>query len=246
MHWRQLMLLTAVALLAACGSDNEGASAASTSSLFDGNALTGWVGSAGAFRAEGGAIIAGSQERGLTQNFYLCTDEEYSDFDLSVSVKLIHENLTGNSGISFRANESRYAMWVASYQADIGYVAPDVVARATSTTPADMVSPFSLWGSLKDEGREDNSRYPEPSWWPGVLLKWPERGLIDEIVKPHDWNTVEVAAHGPEIEIRVNGVTTIEFVEDLDVPTAGSICLEAHYGAPYEAHFKDINIRELD
>ena len=73
-----------------------------------------------------------------------------------------------------------------------------------------------------------------------------ERELIHEIVKPYDWNEVQVLAIGNEIEIKINGISTIKFTEDADVTSKGSICLQAHQGDPYEVHYKDINIRKLD
>lgn len=89
------------------------------------------------------------------------------------------------------------------------------------------------------------SRYPNPDWYPAVLLKWPERDLIHDIVKPYDWNQIQVIARGKQIEIKVNGITTVNFTEDMNVPAKGSICLQAHSGDPYEVHFKDIRIRKL-
>ena len=74
-------------------------------SLFDGKTFEGWEGNTDYFRVEDGSIVGGSLEKGLEESFYLCTTEEYSDFELSVNVKLVHKNLTGNSGISFRANK---------------------------------------------------------------------------------------------------------------------------------------------
>jgi hypothetical protein len=214
--------------------------------LFDGKTLRGWECAEDVFRVENGCIVGGSLEKGLEESYYLCTTEEYSDFELSLSVKLIHKNLSGNSGISFRAKRVPGSNMVASYQADIGYIDPSVVVRASDCKPADMKSPFSLWGSIIDECREDISRYPDPDWYPGVLLKWPERDLIDEIVKPYDWNKVTVKAHGKEIEIKINGITTVKFTENLDVPGTGFIGLQAHSGEPCEVHFKDITIREID
>ena len=82
--------------------------------------------------------------------------------------------------------------------------------------------------------------------WPAVILKMPERELIHEIAKPNDWNEIKVIAHGNEIEIKVNGITTVQYTEKDDVSPKGYICLQAHQGEPYEVHHKDIRIREID
>lgn len=214
--------------------------------LFDGKTLTGWEGSSNAFRVENGAIIGGSLQKGLEESFYLCTTDEYSNFELTLSVKLIHSDLKGNAGISFRAKRVEGSNRVASYQADIGYIHPYVVERCSDFTPSDMDNPFSLWGALIDECREDISRYPDPDFYPAVVLKMPERELIQKIAKPNDWNEIQVLAHGKEIEVRLNGITTVKFKEKDDIPTNGYICLQAHQGEPYEVHYKDIRIRKID
>lgn len=214
--------------------------------LFDGETLSGWEGSGSAFRVEDGAIIGGSLEKGLDKTFYLCTNEKYSDFELTLSVKLFHNNLTGNGGINFRAQRLKGSNGVASYQADIGYFDPNFVVRTSDYTPADMSRPFSFWGLLIDQGREDVSRYPEGENMPAAILKMPERELIHKIAKPNDWNEIKVIAHGNEIEIKVNGITTVQYTEKGDVSSKGSICLQAHQGEPYEVHYKEIRIRKID
>jgi hypothetical protein len=128
--------------------------------LFDGETPAGWEGSNSAFRVENGAIIGGSLETGLEESFYLCTTEEYSDFELTLSVKLIHKELNGNAGANFRAKRIPGSNRVASYQADIGYITPNIVVRCSDHTPADMSNPFSLWGTQIDECREDVSSSP--------------------------------------------------------------------------------------
>jgi len=214
--------------------------------LFDGKTLEGWEGSSNAFRVEHGAIIGGSLEKGLDDSFYLCTTEEYSDFELSLSVKLIHKNLNGNAGISFRAERVKGTNRVASYQADIGYITPDVVVHCSDYTLEDMSNPFSLWGTLIDECRSDVSRYPEPEYYPAVILEIAERELIQDIVKPYDWNDINLLVKGKEIEIKVNGITTVKYTEKDDISSKGTICLQAHQGDPYEVYYKNIMIRKIN
>ena len=66
--------------------------------LFDGETLAGWEGSDSVFRVEGGAIIGGSLKKGLEESFYLCTTEEYSDFELTLSVKFIENSDVSSKG----------------------------------------------------------------------------------------------------------------------------------------------------
>ena len=214
--------------------------------LFDGHSFSGWEGSMDAFRIQDGSIIGGSLEKGLDESYYLCTTKEYSDFELSLSVKLIHKELKGNAGVSFGATRVNGSNRVASYQADIGYITPDIVVRCSDYTPADMISQFSLWGTLIDECRDDLSRYPDPEFYPAVILEMPERELIQNIVKPYEWNDINILVKGQEIQIKVNGITTVKFTENQNISTNGTICLQAHQGDPYEVHYKDIVIKKIN
>ena len=216
----RISLLLSVLVTASCQQQNE-------IRLFDGQTLNGWEGADDVFRVENGCIVGGSLERGLEETYYLCTTEEYSDFELTLAVKLIHKNLKGNSGISFRAKRIPGSNMLASYQADIGYIHPNVVAYFSDYyAPADTITPFSLWGGLLDEGRAESSRYHHPETFPVAVLKLPERELVHKIVKPYDWNKVQVIAIGKEIEIKINGITTTNFTENMDLPTKGSIGLQ--------------------
>ena len=106
-----------------------------------------------------------------------------------------------------------------------------------------MDIPFSLWGSLIDEGREDTSRYPKGS---GVVpLQFSDRELILKIVKSQDWNEIKIIANGNDIEIKINGITTVKYIERGNVSPKGFICLQIHKG-PYEIHYKNIRIKKLD
>jgi len=49
-------------------------------SLFNGRDLSGWEGAAEWFRAEGGAIVAGSMERPVPRNEFLVSEKSYGDF----------------------------------------------------------------------------------------------------------------------------------------------------------------------
>lgn len=211
--------------------------------LFDGQTLYGWEGSKTDIRIENGVIIGGNLEKKLDNDFYLCTTEAYSNFELTLSARLIYNNImNANAGVYFRAKRTKPHK-VGGYEADIGFIKPSVIKRNTDYSPVDLNKPFSLWGSLIDEGREDKSRYPKGS---GVVpLKFTDRTLIQNIIKPQDWNEIKVIANGNDIEIKINGVTTVKYNEKGDVSTKGFICLQVHKG-PYEVHYKDIRIKKLD
>src|SRR5215468_8306758 len=71
-------------LLATAGAYQRGAKP-----LFDGKSFKGWEGDMSVFRIEDGAITGGSLKESLAHNEFLCTTEEYDDFELRVKFKLL-------------------------------------------------------------------------------------------------------------------------------------------------------------
>ena len=100
--------------------------------LFDGTTLDGWEGDPAWFRVEDGAIVAGSLEKPIPRNAFLCTTAEYADFELRLEVKLVGEQ--ANAGIQFRSQRVPNHHEVSGYQADMG---------------------AGWWGGLYDEARRN-------------------------------------------------------------------------------------------
>lgn len=237
-HIVKLGISSLVLFCTACGTTTK-------TSLFDGSTLNGWEGSQSAFRVEDGSIIGGNQKYPLDDSYYLCTEEKYGDFDLTLLAKFNDEKAIGNAGVSFRANRVTNSNEVAGYQADIGHIEPKYIPLFSDYTPADMTNPFSLWGSLVDENRTDTSRYPSPKVFPVVYLRIADRSQINKIVKLNDWNEIRIIANGKNIEIRINGITTVKFTETKNIPSEGYICLQVHSGGPFEIQYKDLKISKL-
>jgi len=101
-------------------------------SLFDGKTLTGWEGNLDLFRVEEGAIVAGSMDRAIARNEFLCTKKQYGDFELRLKVKLLGDEASANAGIQIRSQRIPDHHEMIGYQADMGQ---------------------HYWGSLYDESR---------------------------------------------------------------------------------------------
>jgi len=226
-------------LIISCGNSDE-------HELFNGESLEGWEGSKTVFRVEERAIVGGNLKEPLEKSYYFCTKQNYENFELKLSAKFISSDLNVNGGISFRAKRVPNSNEVMGYQADIGYIDADVVPIFSDFTPADTSGLYPLWGSLVDENRADTSRYPRPDIFPAIIFNVADRELIDEIIHPYGWNEIQIKASGPDIEIKINGVTTAKFTEKGHVPLSGSICLQAHSGGPYEIWYKNIRLKQLD
>lgn len=98
--------------------------------LFDGKSFDGWEGDLSWFRIENGAVIAGSLERDIPNNEFLCTNREFGDFELRFKARLVDGR--ANGGVQFRSQRAKDSREMIGYQADC--------------TPG-------LWGKLYDESR---------------------------------------------------------------------------------------------
>jgi len=100
--------------------------------LFDGKSFKGWEGNLSVFRIEDGAFTGGSLKESLAHNEFLCTTEEYDDFELRVKFKLLGDPASANAGVQFRSKRIPNHYEVIGYQADMGQ---------------------QYWGALYDESR---------------------------------------------------------------------------------------------
>jgi hypothetical protein len=90
------------------------------------------------------------------------------------------------------------------------------------------------WGALYDESRRNK-----------VLAK-PADADLGKPVRKNDWNDYEVRCEGPRIQLRINGVSTVDYTEtQKDIPLHGRIGLQVHGGGKTRVSFKDILIEEL-
>ena len=100
--------------------------------LFDGKTLHGWEGNSKMFRVEDGAIVGGGLERPIPRNEFLCTRDQFEDFELRLKFKLVGKG--ANAGVQFRSQRIPDHHEVSGYQADLG---------------------DGWWGSLYDESRRN-------------------------------------------------------------------------------------------
>lgn len=100
--------------------------------LFDGKTLAGWEGNPAMFRVVEGAIVGGTLERPIPRNEFLCTQDEFGDFELRLEFKLLGQG--GNAGVQLRSRRVPDHHEVSGYQADLGDL---------------------FWGCLYDESRRN-------------------------------------------------------------------------------------------
>ena len=90
------------------------------------------------------------------------------------------------------------------------------------------------WGALYDESRRNK------------VLKGPDQEKMKGIIKVDDWNDYVIRAEGRRIQLWVNSVQTVDYVEeDTNIESSGLICVQIHGGPPSEAWYKDITLVDL-
>jgi hypothetical protein len=101
-------------------------------SLFDGESFEGWEGNLEVFRIEDGALVGGSLDKAVARNEFLCTTEQFDNFEMRLKVKVLGPG--ANAGVQFRTQRIPDHHEVSGYQADVGE---------------------GWWGKLYDESRRN-------------------------------------------------------------------------------------------
>ena len=70
---------------------------------------------------------------------------------------------------------------------------------------------------------------------------------IAAAVKKEDWNEYVVIAKGNQLIQKINGLTTVEVIdnESNKAKSAGILALQLHAGPPMTVQFKDIQLKPL-
>lgn len=194
-------------------------------SLFNGKNLDGWVQKNGraTYRVEDGMIIGRTAR--LSPNSFLCTTEEYGDFELVLEVKLLDNEL--NSGVQIRSKTREPGL----FQKHGRVNGPQVEIEASG-----------------DDGAEAGYLYAEAA---GGWMTPDEKRTPHKTFKDGEWNKYRVVAKGPRIQVWINGKKISELVDEdmYESHPKGFIGLQVHsvgFGGPYEVAWRNIKIRELD
>ena len=183
--------------------------------LFDGESLAGWEGNAYWFRVEDEAIVAGRIDEKIPHNEFLCTTQNYDDFELRLQAKLVGAGQ--NAGIQFRSKRVPGGTEVSGYQADMG---------SAWDRP--------VWGALYDESRR-NKMLAEPD--PELATRLVKPNEWNEIRVICRGPKIQIFLNGEQ--------TVDYTEEDESMPRHGVIGLQVHGGEPSEAWYRNLRIRQL-
>jgi hypothetical protein len=90
------------------------------------------------------------------------------------------------------------------------------------------------WGCLYDESRRKK------------ILAQSDLDAVNKVLKPNDWNRYLIRAQGWRVQLWINDLQTIDYIEpDETLESTGLVGLQIHGGPPSQAWYKDIEIREI-
>jgi hypothetical protein len=183
--------------------------------LFDGKSLAGWEGNEKIFRVEDGAIVAGSRTEKIAHNEFLCTREQFGDFELRLEAKLVGQGR--NAGIQFRSERIKDHFEVSGYQCDMG-----------------LMQEKPIWGWLYDESRRRKFLAEGDA---EALAKSVKPGDWNQIVIRGEGPRVQIWVNGLQ--------TVDYQETDDAVARRGIIGLQIHGGEPAEASYRNIRVKKL-
>lgn len=210
--------------------------------LFNGKDLTGWKGNPDLWTVRDGAITGETKpDTKLSHNTFLVyTNKEFSDFELRLSYKIVG----GNSGVQYRSKyvqDGKFGPIVGGYQADI----------EAGKTFSGILYEERGRGILANRGEKVLIKTDPNNPSKFIREKTGELGKSEDIqakIKSEDWNEYVIIAKGNRLQQFINGVQTIEVVDE-DTPRAaksGIIALQLHVGPAMTVQFKDIRIKPLN
>lgn len=199
--------------------------------LFDGVSLDGWtqLNGTATYRVEDGTIVGQTTEG--SPNSFLCTNDEYGDFELEFEVKVADEL---NSGVQLRSKQK---------EEDTGKGKNEKKGRVYGPQCEIEASPGQA-GWIYGEATEFKWLSEAPK------LEDPAKNQ-HSLMKNGEWNKFRVVAKGNNIKTWINGQPVADLTHDgiYEMCPKGFIGLQVHGikagTGPYEVAWRDIRIKPL-
>jgi len=206
--------------------------------IFNGKDLSGWDGDAKFWSVKEGAITGVTKtEPKLTHNTFLVyTGGDVSDFELRLSYRIVN----GNSGIQYRSkvlSRGEFGPIVGGYQADF----------EAGKTYSGILYEEKGRGILAQRGqktviKDDGDKHKVEVG--GAVGKSED---IQAGIKNEDWNDYVVIAKGNHLQHFINGMPTVDVIDESATKAAksGVLALQVHVGPPMTVSFKNIRLKTL-
>ncbi|MEM9826719.1 MAG: family 16 glycoside hydrolase [Planctomycetota bacterium] len=184
-------------------------------SLVQDDSLDGWEGDKNWFRIEDGVVIAGSPDKTIPHNYFLCTEKSYGDFELRLEIKLTGEGK--NAGVQIRSRRVPENTEVSGYQADAG-----------------IAWNRPVWGGIYDESRRNRMLAMPNAEQVQAVLKPDDFNAM----------CVRCVGDRIQVLINDELISDYRET-DPEIPRTGIIGLQIHSGKPAQAFYRNARIREL-
>ncbi|MDZ4817945.1 MAG: DUF1080 domain-containing protein [Planctomycetota bacterium] len=205
--------------------------------LFKGDSLEGWDGDPRLWSVKDGVVRGETTKENVAHGntFLIWQDGKLKDFDLRLSFRI----KGGNAGVQYRAKhvpeQNKDNKWIIEgYQAEV----EDTPGKA---------------GFLYDErGRGYLCNVGEkvtvgPGEKPKVVGSLGDKDAIGATYNKSDWNDYVIIARGNHIQHFLNGVQTVDIIDN-DPEKAeleGVLAFQIHAGPPMVVEYKDVRLKEL-
>jgi len=214
-------------------------------SLFNGRDLAGWAGRPEHWSIEDGAITGRTtrEHPAKGNNFLIARDGDanlvVSDFELRLSYRIVPNNDKGfaNSGIQYRSKDFGNFV-VGGYQADM----------EAGKTYSGILYEERMDGILAQRGQKTVVKTVDGKTRVEVVGSLGRSEDIQAKIKDKDWNDYVVIARGNHFQHFINGVQTVDVVDEREGGKAvksGILALQLHAGDPMTVQFRDIRLKNL-
>ena len=212
-------------------------------SLFNGKDLTGWAGRPNHWSVEDGAITGTTTTENPAKgnNFLIALYSfifyaGYYDFEIRFSYKFTGN--WGNSGLQYRSKD-RGNFVVNGYQADM----------EVGTSYSGILYEEGGRGILAERGQKVTIKEDPDKPGKHKIEVTGSTGKtsaeIQAAIKKNDWNDYVVIAKGNHLQHFINGIQTVDVIDEQESKAAksGILALQIHQGSPMKIQFKNIRIR---
>ena len=213
-------------------------------SLFNGKDLTGWAGRPNHWSVEDGAITGTTTTENPAKgnNFLIAKAGDdnlmVDDFEIRFSYKFTGN--WGNSGLQYRSKD-RGNFVVNGYQADM----------EVGTSYSGILYEEGGRGILAERGQKVTIKEDPDKPGKHKIEVTGSTGKtsaeIQAAIKKNDWNDYVVIAKGNHLQHFINGIQTVDVIDEQESKAAksGILALQIHQGSPMKIQFKNIRIKPL-
>lgn len=197
--------------------------------------LEGWDGNPKLWSFKDGIVRGETTKENNTKGntFLMWKGGTLEDFELRCSFRI----KSGNSGIQYRSKhvESKDNNWVvAGYQAEV----EDTPGKAGFLYHERGRGSLCLVGDKVEIGEDGK---------PKVVGKLGDKAAIAATYKKSDWNDYVIIGKGNHLVHYLNGIQTIDLVDNDPKGRAlsGILALQIHAGPPMVVEFKDVRLKQM-